>query len=75
MLYGGAAAGYRTMLDALIPASTLLKEVEINRVFFCFIYWKFSSNLEVAILTCLPMNWLIRVMFYLSNDKSQAQES
>ncbi|KAI3517890.1 hypothetical protein L1887_17111 [Cichorium endivia] len=26
MLYGGAAAGYRTMLDALIPASTLLKE-------------------------------------------------
>ncbi|KAM0014072.1 putative phosphotransferase with an alcohol group as acceptor, FAD-AMP lyase (cyclizing) [Helianthus debilis subsp. tardiflorus] len=26
MLYGGAAAGYRTMLDALIPASTLLKQ-------------------------------------------------
>ncbi|XP_071691241.1 putative 3,4-dihydroxy-2-butanone kinase [Rutidosis leptorrhynchoides] len=26
MLYGGAAAGYRTMLDALIPASTVLKE-------------------------------------------------
>lgn len=24
--YGGASAGYRTMLDALIPASTLLKE-------------------------------------------------
>ncbi|XP_024991779.1 putative 3,4-dihydroxy-2-butanone kinase isoform X3 [Cynara cardunculus var. scolymus] len=26
MLYGGAAAGYRTMLDALIPASTVLRE-------------------------------------------------
>ncbi|MFS7962152.1 putative phosphotransferase with an alcohol group as acceptor, FAD-AMP lyase (cyclizing) [Helianthus anomalus] len=26
MLYGGAAAGYRTMLDAFIPASTLLKQ-------------------------------------------------
>ncbi|XP_076895742.1 putative 3,4-dihydroxy-2-butanone kinase isoform X2 [Bidens hawaiensis] len=26
MLYGGAAPGYRTMLDALIPASTLLKQ-------------------------------------------------
>ncbi|KAL4574631.1 hypothetical protein LXL04_021467 [Taraxacum kok-saghyz] len=26
MLYGGAAAGYRTMLDALIPASALLTE-------------------------------------------------
>ncbi|KAI7724927.1 hypothetical protein M8C21_024056, partial [Ambrosia artemisiifolia] len=26
MLYGGAAAGYRTMLDALIPASTVLKQ-------------------------------------------------
>ncbi|MQL96073.1 hypothetical protein Taro_028745 [Colocasia esculenta] len=24
--YGGASAGYRTMLDALIPASTVLKE-------------------------------------------------
>ncbi|KAI3774019.1 hypothetical protein L1987_48561 [Smallanthus sonchifolius] len=26
MLYGGAASGYRTMLDALIPASTILKQ-------------------------------------------------
>ncbi|KAJ9552934.1 hypothetical protein OSB04_016979 [Centaurea solstitialis] len=26
MLYGGAAAGYRTMLDALIPASAVLRE-------------------------------------------------
>jgi triose/dihydroxyacetone kinase / FAD-AMP lyase (cyclizing) len=25
--YGGASAGYRTMLDALIPASTVLKQV------------------------------------------------
>lgn len=25
--YGGARAGYRTMLDALIPASEVLKEV------------------------------------------------
>ncbi|CAI9295470.1 unnamed protein product [Lactuca saligna] len=30
MLYGGAAAGYRTMLDALIPASTLLKQVRLE---------------------------------------------
>lgn len=33
MLYGGAAAGYRTMLDALIPASTVLREVQIGRLF------------------------------------------
>ncbi|GJU31247.1 putative 3,4-dihydroxy-2-butanone kinase isoform X1 [Tanacetum coccineum] len=32
MLYGGAAAGYRTMLDALIPASTVLREVVITLV-------------------------------------------
>lgn len=25
--YGGARAGYRTLLDALIPASSVLKEV------------------------------------------------
>jgi hypothetical protein len=25
--YGGASAGYRTMLDALIPASAVLKQV------------------------------------------------
>lgn len=25
--YGGAVAGYRTLLDALIPASTVLREV------------------------------------------------
>lgn len=25
--YGGASTGYRTMLDALIPASTVLKQV------------------------------------------------
>lgn len=25
--YGGASAGYRTLLDALIPASTVLQEV------------------------------------------------
>jgi dihydroxyacetone kinase len=25
--YGGASAGHRTLLDALIPASTALKEV------------------------------------------------
>lgn len=25
--YGGASAGYRTMLDALIPAASVLKEV------------------------------------------------
>lgn len=25
--YGGASVGYRTMLDALIPASTVLKQV------------------------------------------------
>lgn len=25
--YGGASAGYRTLLDALIPASSVLKEV------------------------------------------------
>lgn len=28
--YGGASAGYRTMLDALIPALTVLQEVIIN---------------------------------------------
>lgn len=28
--YGGASAGYRTMLDALIPAFTILQEVIIN---------------------------------------------
>lgn len=27
--YGGATAGYRTMLDALIPASQVLEEVTI----------------------------------------------
>lgn len=27
--YGGARAGYRTLLDALIPASSVLKEVII----------------------------------------------
>jgi hypothetical protein len=25
--YGGASVGYRTMLDALIPASTVMKQV------------------------------------------------
>lgn len=29
--YGGATAGYRTMLDALIPASTVLQEVINSR--------------------------------------------
>jgi len=28
--YGGASAGYRTMLDAFFPASTVLKEVSRN---------------------------------------------
>ncbi len=28
--YGGASAGYRTLLDALIPASTMLQEVINN---------------------------------------------
>lgn len=27
-LYGGASAGYRTLLDALIPASEVLQEVD-----------------------------------------------
>lgn len=27
--YGGASAGYRTLLDALIPASSVLKEVTV----------------------------------------------
>ena len=36
MLYGGAAAGYRTMLDALIPASTVLREVRNWQNVFLF---------------------------------------
>ena len=28
--YGGARAGYRTLLDALIPASLVLKEVSFD---------------------------------------------
>jgi dihydroxyacetone kinase len=28
--YGGASAGYRTLLDALIPASSMLQEVVNN---------------------------------------------
>lgn len=27
--YGGACAGYRTLLDALIPAASVLKEVTV----------------------------------------------
>ena len=33
--YGGASSGYRTMLDALIPASTVLKQVT-SRTYFLF---------------------------------------
>lgn len=33
--YGGAAAGYRTMLDALIPAATVLKEVIYSQFQIC----------------------------------------
>ena len=32
--YGGATEGYRTMLDALIPASQVLEEVTKSRVRF-----------------------------------------
>ena len=32
--YGGASAGYRTMLDALIPASTVLKQVTSQALVF-----------------------------------------
>ena len=32
--YGGASAGYRTMLDALIPASTVLKQVTSQALLF-----------------------------------------
>jgi dihydroxyacetone kinase len=33
--YGGASAGYRTMLDALIPASTVLKQVTSQTYLLC----------------------------------------
>lgn len=33
--YGGAGAGYRTMLDALIPAATVLKEVTYSQFQIC----------------------------------------
>ena len=36
--YGGASLGYRTLLDALIPAATCLKEVSVNiNVMYFFI--------------------------------------
>lgn len=37
--YGGASAGHRTMLDALIPALTVLKEVIYS---LSFMQWKLS---------------------------------
>lgn len=33
--YGGASAGYRTLLDALIPALTVLKEVTCSQFHLC----------------------------------------
>ena len=33
--YGGASAGFRTLLDALIPASAVLQEVNNNH---CFLF-------------------------------------
>lgn len=36
--YGGASAGYRTMLDALIPAATVLKQVTFKPWLFRHCY-------------------------------------
>jgi len=45
--YGGASAGYRTMLDALIPASTVLKQVASWFYFSFFNCPWFSEKLTV----------------------------
>lgn len=37
--YGGASAGYRTLLDALLPASSVLQEVLTIRFHFPYIIW------------------------------------
>ena len=36
--YGGATAGYRTLLDALIPASEVLRKVKIIICFSKFVW-------------------------------------
>lgn len=44
--YGGASAGYRTLLDALIPAASILKEV-----IFYYLCMPFIINLALNLLT------------------------
>lgn len=41
--YGGAMAGYRTMLDALIPASNVLREVSGDNNLVCICYFRFLT--------------------------------
>lgn len=49
--YGGARAGYRTLLDALIPASSVLEEVMSVH---------FPSLFSLPYLLLLTMIWLYR---------------
>ena len=44
--YGGASLGYRTLLDALIPAATCLKEVSMNINVMFFSHWGLSRVSE-----------------------------
>lgn len=53
--YGGASAGYRTLLDALIPALSALKEVNImlfhdtSFAIFSYIYLIHQEILRIGI--------------------------
>lgn len=58
--YGGANAGYRTMLDALIPALTVLKDVSQSLLyFFFFLDFLFSDMLMLFFFFYMNRSWML----------------